>query len=102
MTKTRNGVSAELLKYQDLVSGVHMIRRAVEKASRAGILPSIERIGITPVEECEFISRALYSAVARQKALDVHDIVAEWNADVVEDASDRALDTGKHHVASPI
>jgi hypothetical protein len=102
MSKTRTGVSAELLKYQDLVSGVHMIRRAVEKASRAGILPSIERIGITPVEECEFISRALYSAVARQKALDVQDIVMQWNSEVAKDASDLPLDIGKHDVTSPI
>jgi len=102
MSKTRTGVSAELLKYQDLVSGVHMIRRAVEKASRAGILPSIERIGITPVEECELISRVLYSAVARQKALDVQDIVMEWNSEAVKDASDHALDIGKRRFTSPI
>jgi hypothetical protein len=102
MSKTRTGVSAELLKYQDLVSGVHMIRRAIEKASRAGVLPSIERIGVTPVEECEFISRVLYSAVAKQKAIDVADIVMEWNSEVVKDASDRPHGIGKHRFTSPI
>jgi len=90
MSKTRN-VSPELLKYQDLVSGVHMIRRAIERASRAGILPPIERIGVTPVEECEFISRVLYSAVARQKALDVADIVMVWKSDAAKDVPDHPL-----------
>jgi hypothetical protein len=89
MSKTGHEVSDELLKYQDLVSGVHMVRRAVEKASRAGILPSIERIGITPVEDCELISRLLYSAVARQKALDVADIETEWNSQLVKGSKDR-------------
>jgi hypothetical protein len=47
---------AELLKkYRDLVEGVRMIRRALDKAFRAGILPH-ERIGITPLEECEAIA----------------------------------------------
>ena len=39
MSKTRNEVSDELLKYQDLVSGVHMVRRAVENlGSRASLV----------------------------------------------------------------
>jgi hypothetical protein len=91
MSRTRSSVSAELLKYQDLVSGVRMIRRAIEKASRAGILPSIERTGITPVEECEFISRVLYSAVARQKALDIPDILKVWNSEALKEPSDHPL-----------
>jgi len=102
VSKSRDGVSAELLKYQDLVSGVRMIRRAIEKASRAGLLPAIERIGITPLEECEFISRALYSAVARQKALDVADIATEWNSAAVDDAADHPLDIGTHHLTPPL
>ena len=60
---------AELLKkYHDLAAGVRMIRRAVDKASRAGVLPPIDRIGISPLEECEGIARAIYAAAAKQVA----------------------------------
>jgi hypothetical protein len=34
-----------LQQYSDLADGVRMIRRAVERACRAGALPSIERFG---------------------------------------------------------
>jgi hypothetical protein len=60
---------AELLKkYHDLAASVRMIRRAVEKASRAGVLPPIDRIGISPLEECEGIARAIYAAAAKHVA----------------------------------
>ena len=44
-------------------------RRARDSARRrAGVsqraLPPIERIGVTPVEECEAIARAIYAAAA--------------------------------------
>jgi len=42
-----------------------MIRRALDKAFRAGLLP-YERTGITPLEECEAIARAIYAAAAKQ------------------------------------
>jgi heme oxygenase len=44
----------------------------------------------------------LYSAVAKQKAIDVADIVMEWNSEVVKDASDRPHGIGKHRFTSPI
>jgi hypothetical protein len=55
-----------LQKYHDLAAGVRMIRRAAERAFRAGALPPVERIGVTPLEECEAIARAIYAAAARQ------------------------------------
>jgi hypothetical protein len=58
---------AKLLQmYQDLAAGVRVIRRAAERAFRTGALPPFERIGVTPVEECEAIARAIYSAAAKQ------------------------------------
>jgi hypothetical protein len=45
---------------------VRMIRRAAERAFRAGALPPVERIGATPLEECEAIARAIYAAAAKQ------------------------------------
>ena len=53
-----------LQKYQDLAAGVRVIRRAAERAFRTGALPPVERIGVTPVEECEAIARAIYAAAA--------------------------------------
>jgi len=59
---------AELLKkYRDLVDGVGMIRRAVERAFRAGVLPSMELAGMTPLQECEAIARAIYAAAVKQR-----------------------------------
>ena len=55
-----------LQKYHDLAAGVRMIRRAAERAFRAGALPPVERIGATPLEECEAIARAIYAAAAKQ------------------------------------
>jgi hypothetical protein len=58
----------KLLKdYSDLTNGVRMIRRAIDRACRAGALPAIERVGITPLEECEAIARVIYAVAARQK-----------------------------------
>ena len=53
-------------KYRDLADGVRMIRRAVGKAFHAGLLPSIEPIGITPLQECEAIARAIYEAAVKR------------------------------------
>jgi hypothetical protein len=56
----------ELLKrYEELSAGIRMIRRAVEKARRSGVLPS-GRVGTTPREDCEEIARVIYAAAARQ------------------------------------
>jgi hypothetical protein len=56
-----------LQKYQDLAAGVRVIRRAAERAFRNGALPPVERIGVTPVEECEAIARAIYAAAAAKQ-----------------------------------
>ena len=55
-------------RYRDLVDAVHMIRRAAERAIRAGVLPAIEfnRNGTTPLQECEAIARVLYAAAGRR------------------------------------
>ena len=53
-------------RYRDLAEGVRMIRRAVGKAFHAGVLPSIESIGITPLQECEAIARAIYAAAVKR------------------------------------
>jgi uncharacterized hydantoinase/oxoprolinase family protein len=59
---------AELLKsYRDLADGVRMIRRAVERAFHAGVLPPVEREAMTPLQECEAIARAIYAAAVKQK-----------------------------------
>ncbi len=57
-----------LQRYRELVEAVHMIRRAAERAIRAGVLPAIElhRTGITPLQECEAVARVLYTAAQRQ------------------------------------
>jgi hypothetical protein len=58
--------NAKLLKdYCELVEGIRMIRRAAERACRAGVLPAIDHGGKTPLQECEAVARAIYrSAVA--------------------------------------
>jgi hypothetical protein len=55
-------------RYRDLVDAVHMIRRAAERAIRAGVLPAIElhRTGTTPLQECEAVARVLYAAAGRR------------------------------------
>jgi len=57
-------------KYRELAEALHMIRRAVDRAVRAGILPSIEqrpRRHVTPLQECEAIARAIYTAAVNRK-----------------------------------
>ena len=63
-----NSDAAFLEKYDDLVDGIRLIRRAVDRAVRVGILPR-ERIGVTPREECEAIARSIYAAVEKRHAL---------------------------------
>ena len=55
-------------RYRELVNAVHMVRRAAERAIRAGVLPAIElhRTGTTPLQECEAVARVLYAAAGRQ------------------------------------
>jgi hypothetical protein len=53
----------ELLNsYRDLAEGVRMIRRAAERAFRAGVLPAIGEVDKTPLQECDAIARAIYRA----------------------------------------
>lgn len=55
---------AKLLKdYRELAEGVRMVRRAAERACRAGLLPTIEPSGVTPLQDCEAIARAIYRSV---------------------------------------
>jgi hypothetical protein len=57
-------------EYSDLADRVRMIRRAVQKASQAGVLSAVEPVGITPLLECEAIARAIHEA-ARNRRGDV-------------------------------
>ncbi len=64
-------------KYRELNDALHMIRRAVDRAVRAGILPTVDhrpRLRTTPLQECEAIARAIYAAAGNRK-----------NASVAED-----------------
>ena len=57
-------------KYRELNDALHMIRRAVDRAVRAGILPTVDhrsRRRVTPLQECEAIARAIYAAAGNQK-----------------------------------
>lgn len=55
---------ANLLKnYHDLTEGVHMIRRATDRAFRAGVLPALDQATKTPLQECEAIARVIYRLV---------------------------------------
>jgi len=59
---------ARLVKrYSELADGIRMIRRAVERASHAGVLSSPEPVGITPLQECEAIARTIYRASVKHK-----------------------------------
>jgi hypothetical protein len=49
--------------YRGLVDGIHLIRRAVDRAHRGGVLPAVDEAGKTPLQECEAIARAIYRAV---------------------------------------
>jgi hypothetical protein len=67
MSETFPADYAELLRSnRELLEGIRMIRRAAERASRAGVLPQIEHEGRTPREECEAIARAVYRAAFKQ------------------------------------
>jgi hypothetical protein len=55
-----------LRKHNSLVDGIRMIRRAMDKASRAGLLP-YQPIGVTPLEECEAIARSIYAGAAKRQ-----------------------------------
>jgi len=66
MSKTAPHYDELLKQYEELSTGIRMIRRAVEKAHRTGVLPSIGRIGTTPLEDCEEIARAIYAAATRR------------------------------------
>jgi hypothetical protein len=65
MSKTAPHYDELLKQYEELSTGIRMIRRAVEKARRTGVLPSIGRIGTTPLEDCEEIARVIYAAAAK-------------------------------------
>jgi len=55
---------ANLLKdYRDLTEGVHMVRRATDRAFRAGVLPALDQATKTPLQECEAIARMIYRLV---------------------------------------
>jgi hypothetical protein len=59
---------SELLRnYRELADGVRLIRRAVQRAGRAGVLPAIDDAGRSPQEECEAIARAIYKAALTPK-----------------------------------
>jgi hypothetical protein len=101
MSKNPGVDSADLLRnYQELAAGLCMIRRAIEKAFRAGMLPPIERIGITPLDGCEEIARAIYAAAAKQQ--EQAGLMAERNVSVVREFTNkqRPLRTGKHRLVS--
>jgi hypothetical protein len=69
MSETLASDDADLMqRYCDLADAVRMIRRAAERAVRAGVLPPFEhQSSFTPLQECEAIARALYAAAGRQK-----------------------------------
>jgi hypothetical protein len=68
MSETLAADYAKLVKeYCALADGVRMIRRAVEKAFHAGVLSSVKPIGITPLQECEAIARAICEAAVNRK-----------------------------------
>jgi hypothetical protein len=59
---------SELLRnYRELTEGVRLIRRAAERASRAGVLPTVDDVGRSPQQECEAIARAIYKAALTPK-----------------------------------
>ena len=49
--------------YRGLVDGIHLIRRAVDRAHRGGVLPAVDEAGKSPLQECEAIARAIHRAV---------------------------------------
>jgi hypothetical protein len=58
-----------LQKYHDLASGVRLIRRAVDKACRSGVLQPMTQLGTSPIEECEAIARVIYASATKQNRI---------------------------------
>jgi hypothetical protein len=57
-------------KYRELADALRMIRRAVDRAVGAGVLPSIGRSPlrrVTPLQECDTIARTIYAAAGKQQ-----------------------------------
>jgi hypothetical protein len=54
-------------QYRELTQGIRMIREALEQTFGTGVLPAGEYAGVTPLEECEAIARAIYHAAALGK-----------------------------------
>jgi hypothetical protein len=69
MSETLASDNGDLMqRYCDLADAVRMIRRAAERAVRAGVLPPFEhQTSFTLLQECEAVARALYAAAGRQK-----------------------------------
>ena len=62
------GEYSELLRnYRELADGIRLIRRAVQRASRAGVLPAIDDAGHSPQQECEAIARVIYQSTLTSK-----------------------------------
>ena len=71
-------------KYRELADALQMVRRAVDRAVRVGLLPSLEhrpRRQSTPLEECEAIARAIYAAAGKPKNPSGADRLAGLNRD---------------------
>jgi hypothetical protein len=58
-----------LQKYQHQASGVRLIRRAVDKACRSGVLEPMTQLGTSPLEECEAIARVIYASATKQNRI---------------------------------
>ena len=86
MSRDVPGNYAELeKKYRELADALHMIRRAVDRAVRAGILPSVDhrpRRRVTPLQECEAIARAIYSAAGKPKGASAIEPLAGLDRDL--------------------
>lgn len=62
---------SELLKnYRELADGIRLIRRAVQRACRAGVLPAIDETSGSPQQQCEAIARAIYQSTMTSKPRD--------------------------------
>jgi len=73
---------AKLLKdYRDLTEGVRMVRRAAEKACRAGVLPAMDHASRTPLQECEAVARAIYRSVMAPDRQNGHRTLAGLSPD---------------------
>jgi hypothetical protein len=76
------GEHSELLtNYQELAEGIRLIRRAVERACRAGVLPPIDLPRNTPRQECEAIARAIYQSALAARHRDTTTSLAGLSPD---------------------